>query len=62
MVAEVAATIGIGNANFVNSSACDWGSAGSGVAITIAAVIIHGANLPNVRTGVSNGTKKLGKS
>ena len=62
MVAEVAAAISVCGANLVNSSTSDWGSADSGVTVTIAAVIVHGANITNVRARVSNGTKELRKS
>ena len=62
MVAEIAAAISVCGANLVNSSASNWGSADSGVAITIATIIVYCANLPNVLARVSNGTKKLGRS
>ena len=61
MVAEVTATIGIGSACFIDGSASNWSSAGSGVAISIAAVIIYGAYISNVRAGVSKGAQELRK-
>ena len=59
MVAKIAATVGVDSTNLVNSSASDWGSAKSCVAVSVATIIIYRANFPNVRTCICNGTKEL---
>ena len=59
MVAEFTATIGIVYACFVDGSASNWGGADSGVAISIAAVIIYRTYLSGVRASVGDGAKEL---
>ena len=55
MIAEVTAAIGIGSACFVNSSASDWSSTKSCIAISVATIVVYRADLSNIRARVSNG-------
>ena len=55
MVAETAATVGIDSTNLVHSSASDWSSANSCIAISVTTIIVYRADLSNIRARVGDG-------
>ena len=59
MVAEVTATIAIGNACFIDGSACDWRSASSCITISVATIVVYSADISNIHASISNSAKEL---